>query len=71
MPSKIIPIVVVYTKGKGFKKYMKVFRNVKLVDDIISARSKKMPDNTTIHQIGQGEFFIEDYKRKYKIKNHA
>jgi hypothetical protein len=71
MQGKYIPIVVVYTKGSGFKKYMKVFRNVRLVDQIISARSKKMPDNTTIQHIGWGESFIESYKKTYKIKNHA
>lgn len=62
-----IPIVVTYTKGSGRKVYMKVFTDLKYVDPIITPRSKKLPANAVILDIGQGTSFIEKYKSKYKI----
>ena len=40
MSQNIIPIAVVYTKGAGIKKYIKVFKNIKVVDQIIAPKSK-------------------------------
>jgi len=71
MPSKIIPIVVVYTKGKGFKKYMKVFRNVRYIDQVNSSRSKLLDKDIVGHDLGWGEYFIEKYMKKHKITKYA
>ncbi|MDA9050846.1 hypothetical protein N9H35_00305 [bacterium] len=67
MNQNIIPIAVVYTKGAGIKKYIKVFKNIKLVDKIIDVKSKLLPDNAVIVDIGQGSDFEERYKKKHKI----
>jgi len=67
MNQNIIPIAVVYTKGAGIKKYLKVFKNIRLVDKIIAPRSKVLPDNAVIVDIGQGSDFEEKYKKKYKL----
>jgi len=68
MNQNIIPIAVVYTKGAGIKKYLKVFRNVRTVDKIIAPRSKAyLPANANILEIGQGSIFEEKYKKKYKL----
>ncbi len=68
MNQNIIPIAVVYTKGAGIKKYIKVFNNIRVVDKIIAPRSKVLPDNAVIVDIGQGEAFESIYKKKHKIK---
>lgn len=67
MNQNIIPIAVVYTKGAGIKKYIKVFKNIKVVDKIIAPRSKVLPENAVIVDIGQGSCFEEKYKKKHKI----
>ena len=67
MNQNIIPIAVVYTKGAGIKKYIKVFKNIKLVDKIIALKSKVLPENAVIVDIGQGSDFEEKYKKKHKI----
>ena len=67
MNQNIIPIAVVYTKGAGIKKYLKVFNNIRLVDKIIAPRSKILPDNAVIVDIGQGSDFEEKYKKKHKL----
>lgn len=67
MNQNIIPIAVVYTKGAGIKKYIKVFKNIKVVDKIIAPRSKVLPENAVIVDIGQGSCFEEKYKKKYKL----
>jgi hypothetical protein len=61
------PIVVVYTKGSGFKHYLKVFTNLACPDKIISPRSKYLVENAVIQEIGIGEIFKERYKKKYKL----
>ena len=71
MQSKFIPVVVVYTKGKGFKKYMKVFRNVRYIDQVNSSRSKLLPKDVVVHELGWGEAFIEKYMKKHKITKYA
>ena len=67
MPSNIIPIVVVDTKGRGFKKYMKVFRNVRYIDRVNSTRSNLLPKDIVVHDLGWGESFIEKYMKKHKL----
>jgi len=63
-----LPIVVVYEKRKGGKKYMEVFKHFR-IDDIIDAKKRKppIPHNYEILDIGVGEVFIEKYKQKYKL----
>lgn len=63
-----IPIVVVYEKRKGGKKYMEVFKHLR-IDDIIDAKKRKppIPHNYEILDIGVGEVFIKKYKQKYKL----
>lgn len=63
-----LPIVVVYEKRKGGKKYMEVFKHLR-IDDIIDAKKRKppIPHNYEILDIGVGEVFIEKYKQKYKL----
>jgi len=63
-----LPIVVVYEKRKGGKKYMEVFNHLR-IDDIIDAKKRKppIPHNYEILDIGVGEVFIEKYKQKYKL----
>ena len=63
-----VPIVVVYEKRKGGKKYMEVFKHLR-IDDIIDAKKRKppIPHNYEILDIGVGEVFIEKYKQKYKL----
>lgn len=62
-----VPIAVVYTKGAGFKKYLKVFNDLRCVDPVIAPRSKKLPSNANIVDIGVGSCFEEKYKKKYKL----
>ena len=46
---------------------MKTYRN-KTVDDIISAKKLiGVPDNAIIVEIGFGDMFEEQWKRKYKL----
>jgi len=65
--AKHVPITVVYTKGAGFKKYIKTFTDLKYVDPIISPRSKKLPANAVIVDIGVGSNFEQYYKKKHKL----
>lgn len=62
----LIPVVVIYQKRK--KKYLKVFENKKL-DDILNISGRKLliPLEYEILEIGVGEKFLEEYRRKYKL----
>jgi len=62
------PVVVIYEKRKGGKKYIEVFNHLR-VDDIIDANKRKppIPHNYEILDIGVGNSFIEKYKQKYKL----
>jgi hypothetical protein len=63
-----VPIVVIYEKRKGGKKYIEIFKHLR-VDDIIDANKRKppIPHNYEILDIGVGESFIETYTKKYKL----
>ena len=63
-----IPIVVVYKKKWGSKHWIKVFRDLRSVDPLISTRSKHLPVGAEIVQLGVGEGFEKTWKKKYKIK---
>jgi len=62
------PVVVVYEKRKGGKKYIEIFKHLR-VDDIIDAKKRKppIPHNYEILDIGVGNVFVERYKQKYKL----
>ena len=63
-----VPVVVVYEKRKGGKKYIEIFTHLR-VDDIIDAKKRKppIPHNYEILDIGVGNVFVERYKQKYKL----
>ena len=63
-----IPIVVTYRKRKYGKVYMEVFTKYRM-DDIIDGSKRKppIPHKYEILDIGVGEAFIEQYKKKYKL----
>jgi hypothetical protein len=65
--TKYPPIAVVYTKGAGFKHYLKIFTSLPCPDKIISPRSKYLVENAVIQEIGIGKIFEEKYKKKYKL----
>jgi hypothetical protein len=67
--NKIIPVVVVHKKPrKNAKVIIEVFENVR-VDDIISTNKRKpyVPYEHEILEIGVGMYFLEKYKKKYKL----
>lgn len=61
-------IVVVYKKKWGSKHWMKIFKDLRSVDPLISTRSKHLPPGSEIVQLGVGESFEKTWKKKYKIK---
>lgn len=67
-------IIVVYKKSKNSKIYnMEVYPNEKTVDRINNANARKpmIPNKYIIEELGMGgEEMINEYKKKYKIKNH-
>jgi len=68
--NRIIPVVVVHKKPrKNAKVIIEVFENIR-VDDIISTTKRKpyVPYEHEILEIGVGIYFLEKYKKKYKLK---
>ena len=64
------PVVVVWKASKHgkSKKRMKVFKT-KHVDDIISGRKiAGIPESAIWLDVGVGEYFIDAYKKKHKLK---
>jgi hypothetical protein len=60
-------IVFKTSNRSNAKTKMKTYRN-KTVDDIISAKKLiGVPDNAIIVEIGFGDMFEEQWKRKYKL----
>ena len=63
-------VVVVWKKSeRASKKYMTVFTNLQTPDPINTTRAKKpvIPNEAPFLELGIGESFIDDWKRKYKI----
>jgi len=60
-------IVAVYKKIKGRKIHMKIFTDLACVDSIITEKSRKLPPDIEILELGVGESFINRYKKKYKL----
>ena len=67
--NRISPVVVVHKKPrKNGKIFIEVFEHVR-VDDIISTTKRKpyVPYEHEILEIGVGIYFLEKYKKKYKL----
>ena len=58
-----IPVVVEYTKGKGKKKYNKVFTDLKCVDEVLVQGSKHLPKNAVIQEVQVGTSFVKRLKQ--------
>jgi len=63
MPIEKIPIAVAYTKGNRKKIHVKVFKDLRCVDGIIRAKSKLLPENAVIKEVGVGKKYYEKYKK--------
>ena len=61
------PITVAYKKKYGKKVYIETFTDQRTPDRILSTRTKILPKDCEILDIGVGEDFIEIYKKKHKI----
>lgn len=61
-------ITVVYTRKYGKKPIIKTFNNVYHVDKILSTRSKHIPVDSEIIEIGVGDACLELYQKKYGKK---
>lgn len=64
MPTHI-PIVVAYKAPNRKKVSVKVFTDLRCPDKLITNRSTLLPKNCEIVQLGVGERFIKDYRKKY------
>jgi hypothetical protein len=60
-----IPITVAYKKKYGKKVYIETFTDQRTPDRILSTRSKILPKDCEILDLGVGKSFIETYKKKY------
>ena len=58
-----IPIVVSYTKGNRKKVHIKVFENLRCVDDLLVENTKLLPSNAKIQQVGIGKKFEKKFKQ--------
>ncbi len=66
-------VVVVWKKtNSSNKKYMTVFTQLQNPDQINTNRAKNpvIPNESPFIELGIGDTFIEDYKKKHKIKKH-
>jgi len=59
------PITVVYKKKYGKKVYIETFTDQRTPDRILSTRTKILPKDCEILDLGVGKSFIETYKKKY------
>lgn len=62
------PIVIVYKKERGRKHYLKIFKGYMTIDRIIAQKSRIIPRDCIIEEIGIGSNLSKIYKKKYKIK---
>ena len=71
MAEEKTPVVVVWRKSKNaVKKYMTVFKNVR-VDEVLEEKRKPLLDNSyEIDEVGVGSSFIDDWKYKFKINKY-
>lgn len=62
------PIYVVYKKERGRKHFLQKFTKYSSVDRIIAEKSRIIPRDCSIEQVGVGRDLEEIYKKKFKIK---
>ena len=60
-----IPITVAYKKKYGKKVYIETFTDQRTPDRLLSTRTKILPKDCEILDIGIGKSFIGTYKKKY------
>lgn len=60
-----VPITVAYKKRYGKKVYIETFADQRTPDRLLSTRTKLLPKDCEILDIGIGKSFIETYKKKY------
>jgi len=64
--TKYTPIAVAYTKGKyGKKVYVEQWTNQRCPDKLNSVRTKLLPKDCEILEMGVGSKFYNQYKKKY------
>jgi len=61
-----IPITVAYKKKYGKKVYIETFTDQRTPDRLLSTRTKILPKDCEILDIGVGRVFEEVYKKKYE-----
>jgi hypothetical protein len=59
------PITVAYKKRYGKKVCIETFADQRTPDRLLSTRTKLLPKDCEILDIGIGKSFIETYKKKY------
>ena len=59
------PITVAYKKKYGKKVYIETFTDQRTPDRLLSTRTKILPKDCEILDLGVGKSFIETYKKKY------
>lgn len=64
-----VPITVAYKKRYGKKVYIETFTDQRTPDRLLSTRTKLLPKDCEILDIGVGKSFIETYKKKYNEKS--
>lgn len=62
------PVVLVFKSSNrsNARTKMKIFKT-KNVDHVNGKKLPGVPENAVILELGVGEYFIEQYKRKYKL----
>ena len=63
-----VVVSVVYKKKHGKKFYIKTFNPIYCVDNLLGLKSKKIPEDVEILEIGVGKSFEERYTEKYITK---
>jgi len=61
------PIAVAFKQPKKRKTQLKVFTDLRCADPLITNKSKKLPPDSEILDIGVGSKFESIYKKKYKL----
>jgi hypothetical protein len=64
-------VVVVWRKSdRAAKRYMTVFKDIK-VDDVLEEKRKPLLDNSYVmDEVGVGSSFIDAWQHKYKINKY-
>ena len=66
-PPERTPIAVVFKKKYGKKPILKVFKDQRCPDRILSTRSPILPKDCEVLEVGVGTRFESIYKNKYKL----